>query len=131
MKIKRAATKKKSTTKKRRSRGSSTRAPSYHARSSGIFSTVKFESSPRGYEAKIRKFYMNGKVMSDRSSWITISKNLIYISRSEQGRQYWVLSKSRPSIRFDNEKMTLTIANNYKVKFSSLKTLNKVKSILQ
>lgn len=130
MKIKRATTKKKSTTKKRRSRGSSTHAPGYHARSSVIFSTVKFESSP--YGAKIRKFYMNGKVMSDRSSWITISKNLIYISRSiEQGRQYWVLSKSRPSIRFDNEKMTLTIANNYKVKFSSLKTLNKVKSILQ
>ena len=129
MKIKGATTKKKSTAKKRRSRGSSARVPGYHGRSSGIFSTVKFESSP--YEAKIRKFYMNGKVMSDRSSWITISKNLIYISRSEQGRQYWVLSKSRPSIRFDNEKMTLTIANNYKVKFSSLKTLNKVKSILQ
>jgi hypothetical protein len=129
MKIKRGTTKKKSTTKKRRSRGGSARVPGYHGRSSGIFSTVKFESS--SYEAKIRKFYMNGKVMSDRSSWITISKNLIYISRSEQGRQYWVLSKSRPSIRFDNEKMTLTIANNYKVKFSSLKTLNKVKSILQ
>jgi hypothetical protein len=98
----------------------------------GIFSTVKFESSPRGYKANIRKFYMNGKVMSDRSSWISISKNQIYISRSNnQGRQYWVLSKSRPSIRFDNEKMTLTIANNYKVKFRSLRTLNKVKSILR
>lgn len=113
-KKKRAATKKKTTTTK------------------GIFSTVKFESSPHGYKAGIRKFYMNGKVMSDRSSWISISKNQIYISRSsKQGRQYWVLSKSKPSIRFDNEKMTLTIANNYKVKFRSLRTLNKVKSILK
>lgn len=117
--------KKKATTKKKRVTTKKTTT------TKGIFSTVKFESSPR-YGARIHKFYMNGKVMSDRSSWISISKNQIYISRSgKQGRQYWVLSKSRPSIRFDNEKMTLTIANNYKVKFRSLRTLNKVKSILQ
>ena len=64
-----------------------------------------------------------------RKSWITVSKHMLYISRHKGGRSYWVLSKIRPKMTFNDKKLTLRVGGN-KITFRSPKRYAQIKILL-
>jgi len=64
-----------------------------------------------------------------KGSWVDVSKGMLYISRKNSGRSYWVLDKIRPKMTFNDKNLTLRVGHN-KITFRSPKKYSQIKKIL-
>ena len=96
---------------------------------------IRFKTSNKKIELKNKKLklYVGNKLQTTKSSWVSISDGLIYISR-DNNRMYWFLNKlkksERPNITFSDKKQTIKVGNN-KIVLTRLIDYDKSKAILQ
>ncbi len=64
-----------------------------------------------------------------KGSWITASKDMLYISRGNGGRSYWILSKIRPKMVFNDKNLSIQVGAN-KIIVKSIKKYEKLKKTI-